>query len=136
MNLIEKIEHEGRILAYIIPSTARPERTTFLTPPEDKQQVGFVVYPGGGTIKRHYHKPMKREIHGTSEVLVVRSGLCEVDLYDTHGDERKLVTTKTLKTGDVLVLVSGGHGFRVKEDTVFLEVKQGPYLGMDDKEAF
>ncbi len=136
MNLIEKIEHEGRILAYIIPATARPERTTFLTPPEDKQQVGFVVYPGGGAIKRHFHKPFKREIHGTSEVLVVRTGRCEVDLYDTHDAERKLVATRVLGTGDVLVLVAGGHAFRIEEDTVFLEVKQGPDLGVDDKEAF
>ncbi len=136
MNLIEKIEHGGRVLAYIIPSLARPERTTFLTPPEDRQQVGFVVYPAGGTIRRHYHKPFKREIQGTSEVLLVRHGRCEVDLYDTRGDDKRLVVTRSLATGDVLVLVSGGHGFRVQEDTVFLEVKQGPYLGIDDKEAF
>lgn len=136
MELIDKIEHEGRILAYVIPAAARPERTTFLTPPEDKQQVGFVVYAGGGTIRRHYHKPFRREIHGTSEVLVVRQGLCEVDLFDMQGGEGALVATRTLRSGDVLVLVSGGHGFRVLEDTVFLEVKQGPYLGTDDKEAF
>ena len=136
MTLIEKIEKDGRILAYIIPSRAQPERTVFLTSPEEKQQVGFVVYPGGGTIKRHFHKPLKREIQGTSEVLFVQRGLCEVDLYDTHGEDRKLVTTRTLATGDVIILVNGGHGFRVLEDTVFLEVKQGPYLGVDDKELF
>jgi hypothetical protein len=33
-------------------------------------------------------------------------------------------------------MVGGGHGFRIKEDTVLLEIKQGPYLGVDDKELF
>ena len=136
MELVQKIEHEDRILAYIIPASSRPERTTFVTPPDDKQQVGFVVYPSGGTIQRHFHKRYRREIHGTSEVLIVRTGLCEVDIYDTARDDKKLVTTKTLRAGDVLVLVTGGHGFRVIEHTVFLEVKQGPYLQIDDKEVF
>lgn len=136
MEPLEKIEHEGRVLAYLIPAVARPDRTTFLTPPEDKQQVGFIVYPGGGTIRRHHHKPMKREIQGTSEVLFVREGRCEVDLYDTTLPDKPKVATRTIRAGDVLILVSGGHGFRVMEDTVFLEVKQGPYLGVDDKEGF
>lgn len=38
--------------------------------------------------------------------------------------------------GDVLVLVDGGHGFRMTEDTVLVEIKQGPYLGLDDKARF
>jgi len=33
-------------------------------------------------------------------------------------------------------MVGGGHGFQIKEDTVLLEIKQGPYLGADDKELF
>jgi len=35
-----------------------------------------------------------------------------------------------------VLLVSGGHGFRQLEDTVFLEIKQGPYPGAVEKEAF
>ena len=133
MELVDQIVFEGRILAYIIPGASRPNGTVFLTPPEDKQQVGFIVYPSGGTIARHVHKRFRREIEGTSEVLVVRSGRCEVDIYSP---DRKLVETKLLEAGDVLVLVEGGHGFRILEDTVFLEVKQGPYIGVDDKERF
>jgi hypothetical protein len=133
MKLIEEIVFDGKVLAYIIPNTSHPERTVFLTPSEDKQQVGFVVYPSGGLISRHLHKPLKREIQGTSEVLFVRLGRCEVDIYTEH---KHLVATKTLTAGDVLILVAGGHGFRILEDTAFLEVKQGPYLGLDDKERF
>jgi hypothetical protein len=34
------------------------------------------------------------------------------------------------------LMVDGGHGFRMLEDTVFLEVKQGHYTGIDQKELF
>ena len=41
-----------------------------------------------------------------------------------------------LKAGDVAVLFSGGHGFEILEDTLMLEIKQGPYAGTKDKETF
>jgi uncharacterized protein YjlB len=110
-----------------------PDKTTFVTPPEFKQQVGFVVYPAGGEIHRHDHVPLERRLIGTSEVLVVQRGRCEVDIYD---DERQLVTTRELRRGDIMLMVGGGHGFRMLEDTVFLEIKQGPYTGVDEKERF
>jgi mannose-6-phosphate isomerase-like protein (cupin superfamily) len=128
-----RVVGNGRLLAYIIRSSFQPDATSFLTEPELNQQVGFVVYPSGAEIARHVHKPIERQIVGTSEVLVLRSGRCEVDFYT---DERDLVATHELRPGDVCVMVEGGHGFRVREDAVFLEVKQGPYLGVDEKERF
>jgi hypothetical protein len=35
-----------------------------------------------------------------------------------------------------MIMVGGGHGFRMTEDTVLLEVKQGPYPGVQEKERF
>ena len=35
-----------------------------------------------------------------------------------------------------MLMVGGGHGFRIVEDTVFLEIKQGPYQGQEEKERF
>ncbi|MDL1893607.1 hypothetical protein FBQ87_12090 [Sphingobacteriales bacterium CHB3] len=132
----ETIEHicEGsKQLAYIIRGSFLPDRTTFLTPPEFKQQVGYVVYPEGGEIARHVHLPLERHLVGTSEVLVVKKGHCFIDIYN---DNRELVATRELFTGDVMLMVGGGHGFRMIEDTVFLEIKQGPYTGIDEKERF
>ena len=133
MELIEKIIWQDIPLAYIIRGELMPTATTFLTPPEFKQQVGFVVYPAGGQIQRHVHRPIERHLIGTSEVLVVHKGRCEMDIYT---DDRKLVATRELRTGDIMLMVGGGHGFRMLEDTVFLEVKQGPYTGIDEKERF
>ena len=130
---VEHIANQGQPLAYIIRASLEPDRTIFLTPPEFKQQVGYVVYPAGGEIGRHVHRPLERHLVGTSEVLVVQSGRCEIDIYN---DDRELVTTRELRPGDVMLMVGGGHGFRMLEDTVLLEVKQGPYLGIDEKERF
>lgn len=133
MNGVEQIVAAGKTLAVIIRAQVSPTGTTFLTPPDYKQQVGFVVYPRGGTIARHTHVPLERHLVGTSEVIVVRSGRCELDVYD---DDHTLVATRALEAGDVMLMVGGGHGFRMLEDTVLLEVKQGPYTGLDEKERF
>jgi hypothetical protein len=134
MSGIELIcDGQSQPLVYIIRSSFMPEQTSFLTPPDFKQQVGFVVYQGGGEIARHVHKEIERHLIGTSEVIVVRKGRCLLDVYDSN---RQLVSTREMTVGDVALTVSGGHGFRMIENTVLLEVKQGPYVGVDEKERF
>jgi hypothetical protein len=96
-------------------------------------QLGFIVYPEGGEVARHLHRALERSLVGTSEVLIVRKGRCEVDFYD---DSRALVATRELRVGDVMLMLGGGHGFRMLEDTVLCEVKQGPYTGIEEKECF
>jgi hypothetical protein len=129
---LEIIAKDGVELCYIIRSELSPEETTFVTPPDYKQQVGFIAYPKGGEVQRHLHLPLERHLVGTSEVLLVRKGRCTVDVYD---DAKELVATREVKAGDVVLMVGGGHGFRMLEDTLFLEVKQGPYLE-SEKERF
>jgi hypothetical protein len=133
MEHFEQILYKGTPLAYIIRAEISPQQTTFLTPPQFKQQVGFVVYPAGGEIHRHVHRPLERHLIGTSEVLIVRRGRCEIDIYN---NDRALVTTRELCEGDIMLMVDGGHGFRMLEGTVLLEIKQGPYTGLEEKERF
>jgi mannose-6-phosphate isomerase-like protein (cupin superfamily) len=133
MGPVEQIVWKDKPLAYIIRAEMAPGKTIFLTPSELNLQVGFVVYPAGGEVARHLHRPMERHIVGTSEVLVVKEGRCQMDIYD---DDRRLVATRELRKGDIMLMVGGGHGFRMLEDTVLLEVKQGPYTGLDEKERF
>lgn len=133
MEPIECIVWKDKPLVYIIRAEFAPEQTTFLTSPELEFQAGFVVYPAGGEIGRHVHRPLERHIVGTSEVLVVRKGRCIIDIYNY--DQEK-VASPELGVGDVVLLLGGAHGFRMLEDTVFFEVKQGPYLGTEEKEQF
>ncbi len=129
----EIIAKDGADLCYIIRAELAPDKTTFLTPPHFKQQVGFVAYPAGGEVQRHLHLPLERHLVGTSEVLVVRKGRCILDVFD---DAKEFVVSREVATGDVILMVGGGHGLRMLEDTLFLEVKQGPYLECEEKERF
>ena len=131
--IIERIYDKNEPLCFIIKGQFLPNSTTFLTPPEFKQQVGYIVYPAEDEIARHVHRPLVRHLVGTSEVLIVKRGHCLINIYN---DDRELVATRELFPGDVMLMVGGGHGFRMLEDTVFLEIKQGPYTGLDEKERF
>lgn len=70
---------------------------------------------------------------GTPEVLIVKSGKMKTTFYD---DNRVTIGEETLSSGDIIILFKGGHGFEMIEDTILIEVKQGPYLGELDKEKF
>ena len=129
----ETIRHHDKTLCIIVRGLPAPKATTFYTPNDFNLQVGNIVYPAGGEIPRHSHRKVERNVSGTSEVLVVQKGRMIVDLYT---DDHKLVCSREVTPGDVLVLVSGGHGFRLIEDTVLLEVKQGPYSGIQEKDRF
>ena len=127
---VEEISSNGTLLAYVVRRHIAPDATTFVIRPELGLQVGFVVYPAGGEVRPHLHLPIDRRIVGTSEVLNVKRGRCVVDVYDV---DSRLVASPVLETGDLVVLLGHGHGCRMLEDTVLLEVKQGPYLGLDEK---
>ena len=133
MDLFEVISWREKPLAYLIRGKLCPDTTTFLTPNSLNFQVGFVVYPAGGEVKRHVHKKLERHITGTAELIMIKTGSCEIDIYN---DDRQLVTTRELGPGDMVLTVSGGHGFRMRDATTLIEVKQGPYSGIDEKDRF
>ncbi len=132
--MFQQIDYQCRTLAYIIPRGPLPDATTFVTPSECTQQVGYVCHKAGQSVPRHLHTPIERLIVGTTEVLLVMKGRVEVDFYD---NDKTWVGARILEEGDLIVIVSGGHGFRMLEDAVMLEVKQGPYPGVvSEKERF
>jgi hypothetical protein len=129
---IDIVRSADAILCYIIRNGSLPAATEFITPPDATLQVGHIVHPRGHEISRHEHPPQDRLISNTAEVLLVQRGRCEMDIYD---GQRRLVATRELWLGDIVLLLDCGHGFRMLEDTVLLEVKQGPYVG-PGKEQF
>jgi mannose-6-phosphate isomerase-like protein (cupin superfamily) len=118
------------VYGFVLRKDATPDKTTFYSHPDDSQQVGHVVYQKGSKIPRHVHRIIKREIERTTEVLVVQSGACKCHFHDSAG---LVMLTVELGTGDVLCILDGAHSFEFIQDTVLLEVKQGPYLGKDEK---
>ena len=130
---IDHITWNDQHIATIIRRDFLPSETTFISPDSYYQQAGFVVYPKDGVVPRHSHLPLQRHLVGTPETLIIRKGRATVDLYAL---DKSFLGAWTLEEGDMILLVAGGHQFTCLEDTVFLEIKQGPYTGLVEKERF
>ena len=130
---IERIIHGSQELALIIRRSFRKEGIEFFTPGSYSQQIGYMNRPAGYVIAPHVHKPVKREVQFTKDVLFGKSGRVRVDFYSEAQD---YLESTILQEGDVILLAYGGHGFEMLEPTEIIEVKQGPYAGDEDKVRF
>lgn len=131
--MFEEIEYNNELLAIIVSSTFKKEGIHFFTPNDLSQQLAYMKHPTGKIIDPHVHNPVKREVHYTQEVLFIRRGKLRVDFYD---EKQNYIESRVLESGDVILLIKGGHGFKVLEDVEMFEVKQGPYAGDKDKTRF
>jgi hypothetical protein len=131
--LVENIDHEGMTIAIIVSCKFNEEGIHFFTPDDFSQQLGFMKHPTGKVIEPHVHNAVAREVHYTNEVLFIRKGKLRVDFYD---EQQRYLKSRVLEAGDVILLISCGHGFEVVEDVEMFEVKQGPFAGDRDKTKF
>ena len=124
-------EGSDGILAVVIRASGPlPYGTSFVTDPQQSQQVGLIRYGAGHRIPAHTHRPIARTVTMTQEVLFVRKGLVLVTIFNSL---RERVAERTLSPGDAIVLLTGGHSFEFVTDAELIECKTGPYLGADDK---
>lgn len=131
--MIKTIKHNFQQLAIIIKSNYQKDGIEFFTPNEYSQQLAYMSHKKGKKIDAHIHNKVTRDVHLTQEVLVIRKGKLRVDFYT---QEQVYLESSILESGDVILLAGGGHGFEVLEDLEMIEIKQGPYLGDEDKTRF
>jgi len=130
---IEIIKNKEDILAIIICDGYQKDGIEFFTPGDFSQQLAFISHKAGRVIEAHTHNKVKRDVHFTQETIFIKEGKLKVNFYNS---ERSYLESRILGAGDIILLASGGHGFEILEDTEMIEVKQGPYLGDDDKTRF
>lgn len=133
MQKIEEIKKKDKLIAVIIRDDYSCEGVNFITPEDYSQQVAYMRHSTGKKIDAHVHNLIHRNVVMTQEVLFIKKGKLRVDFYDEYEDYLESVV---LDSGDVILLVSGGHGFTVLEEVEMIEVKQGPYSGDADKKRF
>jgi len=131
--MIEKVCDDDTVMAIILRREYRADGIQFLTPDSYSQQLGYMNRPQGYVIKPHLHCPVSREVAYTNEVLFIKSGKVRVDFY---GRDQSYRESRVLNSGDVILLIVGGHGFEMIEASEIIEVKQGPYAGEHDKVRF
>ncbi len=132
-SLVETIVHGLEPIALIIRAEYDESGIHFFTPGNFSQQVAFISHPSGKKIAPHVHNLVFRQVLYTQEVLFIRKGRVKVNLYSS---DRRFLGSRILVSGDVILLCGGGHSFEMLEDTVMVEVKQGPFTGDQDKTKF
>ena len=131
--MIKNIEFNNEVLAIIISPNYEKKRIEFYTPDDYSQQVGYMNRDKNYVIEPHVHLRQSRNINYTNEVLIVKKGKVKVDFYT---DSKEFIKSEIIKTGDLILLIKGGHGFEFLEESQIIEIKQGPYIGEIDKERF
>ncbi len=115
------------VFARYIPAGSWKDGLSFFSKDDDFIQVGTWKYGKGKELLAHIHNKVERKINRTQEVIYVVKGKIKASIYDLKGG---LVKQMNVKTGDFLVLLNCGHGYKILEnDTQVLEIKNGPYLG-------
>ena len=133
MGHVEEVKKKDRLLAMIIRNNYECSGVDFITPDEYSQQVAYMHHPAGKVIDAHVHNLVHRNVVLTQEVLFIKKGRLRIDFYDEYED---YLESRELHAGDIILLVSGGHGFTVLDEVEMIEVKQGPYAGDNDKKRF
>jgi hypothetical protein len=90
-------------------------------------------HPAGKKVVPHVHKLIPRQVLYTQEVLFIKKGKVQIDFFSSS---REFFTSRILESGDIILLCGGGHSLDMLEETVMIEVKQGPYAGENDKITF
>ena len=126
-------DENNKLLAIYVKFDSSPNEKNFVTDNEFEFQVATFNLDKNTEILRHYHPEQKREIIGTSEVLIVQEGSLTIDIYS---DKKELIKSLVLEKGDMVNMISGGHGVTINENCKFIEVKQGPYIDEIDKVRF
>ena len=132
-DLIKHIEYKGKTLAIIIRHDYSKDGVEFFTPNDFSQQLAYMKHPKGKRIDAHTHNVVPRDVSYTNEVLVIRQGNLRVDFYE---DDQTYIESHIIEQGDIILLAFGGHGFECLEEVEMIEIKQGPYLGEQDKVRF
>ena len=125
---IEKIRFNSTDYAIILRKSLRVERSTFFTKDDNSMQIGVIKHEAGYVERPHIHR--KPNIYpDIQQVLYIQKGIVAIDFFDDKGIK---VGEATLKEGDIILRMFGGHAIRVIEDLACFTVKQGPFAG--DKE--
>jgi hypothetical protein len=132
-SLVEKITHDGEVIALIIHKNFKPDGISFFSSLDYSLQLGAMSRPKGYQITPHIHKPIKRVTTCTQEVLFVQTGEVRVDFYSLR---QTFLKSRKLVAGDIVLFVGAGHGIEFIKKAVIFEVKNGPYIHGADKSKF
>tara|TARA_Y100000590_G_C15355980_1_gene877029 strand:- start:38 stop:469 length:432 start_codon:yes stop_codon:yes gene_type:complete len=132
--MIEKVIHKKKLFALIVRGKFRKKNgINFFTENNATQQFGYMKHKKDHIIRPHKHNQRLTKILMTTEIIILFKGILRVDFYDS---KKIYLFSKKIFGKDIIMLINGGHGFKVLKDVEMLEVKQGPYKLSRDKVKF
>ncbi len=120
---MKKIVHHGKLIAIHFKEMEPGSHP--ITGSSEALQVMTLKHKKGDVVVPHVHTPQRRVTEKLQECLIVRKGKVRVDFYD---EQKKSFKHLEVKTGEVLIILGGGHGVRYLAPTEIIELKNGPYI--------
>lgn len=130
---MEIFDKENKLLAIVVKKNTSKKDKDFHTDHSSEFQLASFNLKKDEIIQRHYHEKQERKIFSTNEVIVLQSGKMMLTIYDLNLEK---IEDILIESGDMVALFDGGHEIKILEDSIFIEVKQGPYFEQKDKKRF
>tara|TARA_B100001059_G_scaffold55607_1_gene50415 strand:+ start:947 stop:1357 length:411 start_codon:yes stop_codon:yes gene_type:complete len=111
----------------------KSERTD-ISPEEEYLQLALLKLKKGKTFRPHKHIIKEKITDIAQESWFVYRGSVECIFYDL---DDSIISKEIIKEGELSITFRGGHNYRIlEEDTIVLEYKTGPYLGIENDKKF
>jgi len=105
-----------------------------IAPEKEYLQLALLKLKKGKTFKPHKHLIKEKVTDIAQESWFVYKGSVECIFYDL---DDKILVKEIIKEGQLSMTFRGGHNYRIlQEDTLVLEYKTGPYLGVENDKEF
>lgn len=125
MNAVETIYHKKHQIAVVIRADFNTKDVSFLSDHQDFFQLGFFYRKKGYTVPAHYHTPREKVfLSELSECIQVKRGKIKITYFSK---DLKVIAEVMLSKGDTVLHTTAIHKVEFIQNSLILELKQGPY---------
>ena len=123
---IKEIIFENQLYAFVCSLNDVNKGLQFLSDDSDFIQLGTWNYEKNFSTVPHYHLEHDKPSNLTQEVVLVHKGSVKCRLFTKEGN---YVDEVDINEGELIVQIYGVHEYIMNEDSIVLEIKNGPYYG-------
>ena len=123
---IKEITFENQLYAFVCSLNDVNKGLQFLSDDSDFIQLGTWNYEKNFSTVPHYHLEHDKPSNLTQEVVLVHKGSVKCRLFTKDGN---YVDEVDINEGELIVQIYGVHEYIMNEDSIVLEIKNGPYYG-------
>ena len=123
---IKEISFENQLYAFVCSLNDVSKGLEFQSDDSDFIQLGTWNYEKNFSTVPHYHLEHDKPSNLTQEVVLVHKGSVKCRLFTKEGN---YVDEVDIYEGELIVQIYGVHEYIMNEDSIVLEIKNGPYYG-------